>query len=155
MSNPVISVRKTTDPSTIEGSLNFGYIAADQVGFPASITIYNNYEAYAAVEAAYEFKVCSYDNQAKTAETDPVKDKWLEVRQVSYNGLPVNSEWTAIGGDVKYSLPYNNGIINGGDGARGAHTVLEFRVATPHRLDIAKKWTPFICFEYSNTAPVM
>jgi hypothetical protein len=155
MSNPNISVRNSTDYLLPVNNINFGYIAADQVGFPCSITIFNNYESLFVVGDAYDFTVCSYDNQDKTSELDAVKEAWLQVRQVSYNDTPVNSDWVSIGGDKKFILPYNGGVINGSDGVRGAKTVVEFRVATPHRVDIAKKWTPYICFEYSTQGSII
>lgn len=148
MANPVISIRKTTTPSETESVVNFGYVVADQTSNPFQVTVYNNYDGYAAVEAANNFNVCVYDDNLKNKLTDPVKETWLQVRQVNYNGTRLDNPWVAIGGDIKYLLPHNSGSIDGADGVRGHYTILEFRVVAPHRLDISRKWSPYICFEY-------
>lgn len=148
MANPVVSIRKFTLPAETESLINFGYIAADQTGFSLKINVYNNYDSAASVSDAKNFKVCVYDDQSKNILTDPVKDKWVQVRQIAYNGISLNNEYVSIGGETKYQLPYNSGILAGSDGERGSYTTLEFRIVTPHRLDISKKWNPYICFEY-------
>ena len=151
MAGSIISIRNYTRPEDELSEIDFGYIAQDQTGIPYRILIFNNYGALGGVGDVQNFKVCAYDNENKDMISDIIKNRWIQVRQVEYKGLPItNPQWESIGGSLKYQLPYNDGKINGSDLARGDDTVLEFRMIVPNDLNLNGFHYPYICFEYEE-----
>jgi hypothetical protein len=151
MAGSIISIRNYTRPEDELSEIDFGYIAQDQTGFPYRIIIFNNFDSLTGVGDVKNFKVCAYDNENKTALTSIIKNKWIQVRQVEYNGIAITDpQWASIGGDTKYTLPYNGGKINGSDDERGDNTVIEFRMIVPHDLDLNGFHYPYIAFEYEE-----
>jgi len=151
MPGSLITVREYTENDTEMSIFDFGYIAQDQIGFSKRLVIYNNYDALANVGDALAVNICAYDDEDKNAATEPIVGKWIEARQVEYNGVALDDQpWTPIGGSNKLLLPYNSAKINGSDGERGSSTIIELRMNIPHDITIYGEYKPYICLEYEE-----
>jgi hypothetical protein len=120
---PVIDFRDPTNLAnplasyTLVGTGVGGSIPAGSTSTPYTLRIYNNYAGAAGIADATNCVLAAYDSGSTRGgmTTPAVLGTWLQVEVINYNGVTVgaDTQFYAIGGTVKHSVPTNTGTIAG------------------------------------------